>query len=74
MDSIPFLHAGQVFTIFFEDDLAFAEVRGILDHLLAQDAFNLHVQQARSESYWIDFDESSFQVWVCEMDVVVQRQ
>jgi len=74
MDSIPFLHAGQVFTIVFEDDLAFAEVRGILDHLLARDAFDAVAQQARTESYWIDLKESSFQVWVSEMDVIVQRQ
>ena len=74
MDSIPFLHAGQVFTIIFEDDLAFAEVRGILDRLLAQDAFDIVVQEARRESYWIDLENSSFRVWVSEMDVIVQRQ
>lgn len=74
MDSIPFLHAGQVFTIIFEDDLDFAEVRGILDRLLAQDAFDVVVQQARRESYWIDLENSSFQVWVSEMDVIVRRQ
>ncbi|MBI4963878.1 MAG: hypothetical protein HY913_11430 [Desulfomonile tiedjei] len=74
MDSIPFLHAGQVFTIIYEDDLAFAEVRGILDYLLSQEAFSLHVQQARRESYLIDLEDSSFQVWVSEMDVVVQKQ
>jgi len=73
MDSVPFLHAGQVFTIVFEDDLAFAEVRGILDHLLARDAFDEVSQKARTESYWIDLEESSFQVWVSEMDVIVQR-
>jgi hypothetical protein len=74
MDSIPFLHAGQVFTIIFEDDLDFSEVRGILDHLLAQHAFDVVVQQARRESYWIDVENSSFQVWVSELDVIVQRQ
>jgi hypothetical protein len=74
MDSIPFLHAGQIFTIIFEDDLGFAEVRGILDHLLAQDAFDVGVQRARTESYWIDLETSSFQVWVSEMDVIVQRE
>jgi hypothetical protein len=74
MDSVPFLHAGQVFTIIFEDDLGFAEVRGILDHLLAQNAFDVVVQQARRESYWIDVENSSFQVWVSELDVIVQRQ
>jgi len=74
VDSIPFLHAGQVFTIVFEDDLDFAEVRGILDRLLAQDAFDVVVQQARRESYWIDLENSSFQVWVSEMDVIVKRQ
>lgn len=74
MDSIPFLHDGQVFTIIFDDDLEFAEVRGILDYLLAQDAFDAVIQQARTESYRIDMENSSFQVWVCEMDVIVRRE
>lgn len=74
MDSIPFLHAGRAFKIIFEDDLAFTEVRAILDHLLAQNAFNMDVQGSRIESYSVDVEKSSFQVWVSAMDVVVQRQ
>jgi hypothetical protein len=74
MDSIPFLHNGRVFTIIFEDDLEFTEVRGILDYLLAENAFDAAIQQARTEAYWIDVENSSFQVWVSELDVIVRRQ
>ncbi len=34
MDSMPFLHSNQVFNIVFDEDLAFSEVRAILDYLL----------------------------------------
>jgi hypothetical protein len=73
MESIPFLHANQVFNIFFMEDLAFAEVRAILDHLLSQQAFDLDAQEPQ-DFYQIDLDESSFQVWVSEMDVIIERQ
>jgi hypothetical protein len=73
MESMPFLHANQVFNIFFLEDLAFTEVRAILDHLLAQQAFDLNTQESR-DAYQIDLDESSFQVWVSEMDVIIERQ
>jgi len=73
MESIPFLHANQVFNIFFVEDLAFAEVRAILDELLAQSAFDLKIQEAQG-FYKIELAESSFQVWVSEMDVIIQRQ
>lgn len=73
MESMPFLHANQVFTIFFLEDLAFAEVRAILDELLAKNAFDFTIQETQC-SYQIDLAESSFQVWVTEMDVVIQRQ
>ena len=73
MESMPFLHANQVFNIFFLEDLAFAEVRAILDQLLAQNAFDLKTQETHG-FYQIDLDESSFQVWVSEMDVIIERQ
>jgi hypothetical protein len=73
MESIPFLHANQVFNIFFLEDLAFAEVRAILDHLLAQHAFDVRIQEMKG-SYKIDLDTSSFQVWVSELDVIIERQ
>ena len=73
MESMPFLHANQVFNIFFWEDLAFAEVRAILDHLLSQQAFDLDTQEPQG-FYQIDLDESSFQVWVSEMDVIIERQ
>ncbi|HTY25723.1 MAG TPA: hypothetical protein VMC85_21515 [Desulfomonilaceae bacterium] len=73
MESIPFLHANRLFNIFFREDLAFSEVRGVLDHLLEENAFDLEVQMSRS-SYWIDLDHSSFEVWVSEMDVMIERK
>jgi hypothetical protein len=73
MESMPFLHANQVFNIFFLEDLAFAEVRAILDHLLAKDAFDIRIQETQA-SYHIDLDTSSFQVWVSETNVMIERQ
>ena len=73
MDSIPFLHANRVFTIFFLEDLAFKEVREILDTLLDQDAFDVEVQKLRAE-YRIDLGHAQFNVWVSELDVVIQKQ
>ena len=73
MDSIPFLHADRVFTIFFLEDLAFTEVREILDSLIDQDAFNVEVQKLRAE-YRINLDHAQFNVWVSELDVVIQKR
>jgi hypothetical protein len=73
MESMPFLHANQVFNIFFLEDLAFAEVRAILDHLLSQQAFDVNTEEPHG-FYQIDLDESSFQVWVSELDVIIERQ
>ena len=73
MESMPFLHANKVFNIFFVEDLAFVEVRGILDYLLAQQAFDPNTQESDG-FYQIDLAESSFQVWVSEMDVIIERQ
>ena len=72
MDSIPFLHADQIFTIFFLEDLAFTEVRQILDHLLDRRAFDPAVQEDLGE-YRIQLEHASFMVWVSEMDVVIQK-
>jgi len=73
MESMPFLHANRIFNIFFVEDLAFSEVRGILDQLLEQDAFDLEIQLSRA-SYHIKVDHCSFQVWVSELDVIIERQ
>jgi hypothetical protein len=70
---MPFLHANRVFNIFFVEDLAFSEVRGILDHLLEQDAFDFEIQLDRP-SYNISVDHCSFQVWVSELDVIIERK
>lgn len=72
VESMPFLHANQVFTITFVEDLSFAEVRAILDHLLERDAFNLEVQEDRGP-YHIDAVDASFKVWVQEMEVIIMR-
>ncbi|HMK34746.1 MAG TPA: hypothetical protein VK463_06750 [Desulfomonilaceae bacterium] len=70
---MPFLHANQVFTIVFEQDLAFTEVRAILDYLLDRNAFDQEVQN--DEGYYaIDVGTEAFQVWVSELDVVIERQ
>jgi hypothetical protein len=73
MESMPFLHANRIFNIFFVEDLAFSEVRGILDQLLEQDAFDFDIQSDRV-SYLIRLDHSSFQVWVSELDVIIERE
>ncbi len=72
MDSMPFLHANRIFTIFFVEDLTFAEVRQILDDLLDCEAFN-PVSQERYIPYEIHLEHSSFSVWVSEMDVIIRR-
>jgi hypothetical protein len=72
MESIPFLHANQMFTITFEDDLSFVQVRAILDHLLAENAFDEEVQAERA-LYEIEVEDGSFKVWVAEMEVIVQK-
>ncbi|MFH0958641.1 MAG: hypothetical protein V1897_08060 [Pseudomonadota bacterium] len=73
MESIPFLHANKIFTITFEEDLAFVVVRSILDQLLARNAFDSEVQQY-AEHFLLDCDKEVFKVWVVEMEVIVQRE
>jgi hypothetical protein len=72
MENMPFLHADRIFSIVFMEDLAFSEVRGILDELLAENAFSPEVQEQQG-FYQIDFNSSSFNVWVSEMEVIVKR-
>ena len=73
MDSIPFVHANQHFTILFVEDLAFTEVREILDRLLARDAFHPDVQKLVGR-YRFQIEQSSFSVWVADKDVYIQRE
>ncbi len=73
MESMPFLHAHRVFNIFFVEDLEFAEVRTILDELLARGAFDPEIQETQG-AFRIELGQSSFEVWVSEMDVIIQRQ
>lgn len=72
MESMPFLHAGQVFTIVFLEDLAFSDVRSILDQLMAENAFDSEVQDQRGY-YGLEVAGDSFQVWVSEMDVIIRK-
>jgi hypothetical protein len=72
MESIPFIHSNQAFTIVYDDDLAFAEVRAILDHLLDHDAFSVDIQETQPR-YVISVDKESFNVWVYETDVIIKR-
>jgi hypothetical protein len=73
MESMPFFHANQIFTLFFVEDLTFVEVRAVLDQLIDQDAFNAQVQQHKAE-YCIHVESVSFHVWVDEMKVVIRRE
>jgi hypothetical protein len=72
MESMEFLHANKVFTVFFVEDLAFSQVRGILDHLLDKNAFDPVVQQTEGR-YQIELEDGSFTVWVYEMDVIIRK-
>lgn len=73
MDSIPFVHANRLFTIFFVEDLEFRHVRAILDHLLDHHAFASQVEDVPCR-YEIDVDGASFSVWVSEMDVYIRPE
>lgn len=72
MESMPFLHANNNFTITFEDDLAFTEVRSILDQLLERNAFNPEIQQ-EDGMYCLGCGPAQFSVWVVEMEVIIRR-
>lgn len=73
MDSMPFLHANQIFNVTFFEDLTFTEVRAILDHLLDHGAFTPEVQEAHG-LYLIDVEGCGFKVWVTEMDVIIKKE
>lgn len=72
MDSMPFLHADRAFTLFFEEDLEFKEVRAILDHLLDERAFDLEIQENVGK-YIVKLSGASFTVWVAEINVFIRR-
>jgi hypothetical protein len=73
LESMPFLHTNSLFTITFEDDLAFTEVRFILDQLLAINAFDGNVQQ-QEEAYNLACEDAFFSVWVIEKEVIIRRE
>jgi hypothetical protein len=70
MDSMEFLHAGRIFTLLFVEDLTFADVRAVLDELLAQDAFQ---EQEMRNPFMIEVEDRSFRVWVMEMRVAIEK-
>jgi hypothetical protein len=72
LESMPFLHANNIFTITFEDDLAFTEVRSILDQLLERNAFNSEIQ-LENGTYCLKCGPAQFSVWVVEMEVIIIR-
>jgi hypothetical protein len=72
MESMPFLHENQVFTLTFEEDLSFVHTRTILDYLILMNAFDPSIQEERGV-YDINVDASVFKVWVTELEVIVQR-
>ncbi|MCX5863053.1 MAG: hypothetical protein NTW27_13155 [Deltaproteobacteria bacterium] len=72
MDTMPFLHADRAFSIVFFEDLGFTEVRKILDELLAENAFSPEVQEQHG-FYLINVENSSFSVWVSDMEVIIKR-
>ncbi len=73
MESIEFLHANQSFVVTFEEDLAFSQVRAILDYLLSENAFHPDVQDSHGV-YDIALDDARFKVWVAHMEVIIQPQ
>ncbi|MDA8408749.1 MAG: hypothetical protein M0T73_18055 [Deltaproteobacteria bacterium] len=72
MESMPFLYANNIFTITFEDDLAFTEVRSILDQLLERNAFNPKIQE-KEGAYCLTCGAAQFSVWVVELEVIIRR-
>lgn len=72
MDTMPFFYANRTFTLTFFDDLAFVEVRAILDELLARDAFDPGVQETAG-MYVITRESASFTVWAADHDVIIRR-
>jgi hypothetical protein len=72
MDSMPFLHANRTFTLTFFEDLAFVDVRAILDELIARHAFDPRVQETAS-MYVITRESASFNVWTADHDVIIRR-
>jgi hypothetical protein len=72
MESIPFVHANRMFTIVFFEDLAFSEVRYILDYLLQRNAFDPDVQDDEG-FYVVDIENCPFRVWVSERDVIIEK-
>ncbi|MGC8660499.1 MAG: hypothetical protein ACP5U1_15645 [Desulfomonilaceae bacterium] len=72
MESMPFLHANNIFTITFEDDLEFTEVRSILDQLMERNAFSQQIQEDEG-AYCLTCGHAQFSVWVIELEVIIRR-
>jgi hypothetical protein len=72
MESIPFYHAERLFTIFFVEDLAFVEVRAVLDVLLDEDVFDPGTG-GPDRMYEVEVEDSSFKVWVNDFNVAIHK-
>ncbi len=72
MESMPFLHANNIFIITFEDDFEFSEVRFILDQLVERNAFSPEVQEEEG-AYCLTCGHAQFSVWVIESEVIIRR-
>jgi hypothetical protein len=73
VEPVPFFHANQLFTIFFEDDLAFTEIRRVLDMLIEDEAFDPKLQE-RINEYHLELDDACFDVGVAGMNVYIRRE
>jgi hypothetical protein len=72
MESMPFLHANQIFTLTFFEDLAFADVRAIIDELIGKNAFAPEVQENEG-MYVIERETACFSVWVTGLEIIIRR-
>lgn len=73
MESMPFIHCNKLFNIFFEDDLAFVEVRKILDYLMDMDALNCAGSEVNTTAFELEIGNLNFKVWAIDNDVYIQK-
>ncbi len=73
MESIPFYHLERMFTVFFVEDLAFSEVRAILDLLLDEGVFEPE-SNGNGDTFEIQLEDASFRVWVNDFDVAIRKE
>jgi hypothetical protein len=75
MDFYPFHHKNLFFNIITDMDLTFKEVRGILDYLLAKEAFKKEAEDwGEGKLYDFSLDGVQFEVDVNCYEVIVYRR